>query len=256
MAYVTSKFKIFKIKIALVLCFTICSLSPALAQALNTEQKKQVKSLIENYLQENPQVIVDAFRKFHKKSQVNKTKNESKLINKYWEALINDPEDPSIGGQVSDLTIVEFFDYRCGYCRKSLQVISTILSKDKKIKVVFKELPILSEQSEMAARAALAVNKISKNKYFLFHTKLMQNRGSLKINDIYQIAKDINISVNSLKSEINSPWITLAIKQNRVLAKNLGIRGTPAFIIGNKIVPGAVSSNTLKNFIKEARRLK
>ena len=256
MAYVKSKFKIFKIQIALVLCFAIFSNSPTLAQNLNTEQKKEVKSLIENYLDENPQVIVDAFRKFHKKSQANKNKNESKLIKKYREALIDDPADPSIGGQVSDITIVEFFDYKCGYCRKSLQVINTVLSEDKKIKVVFKELPILSEQSEMAARAALAVNKISKNKYFLFHTKLMQNRGSLKINDIYQIAEDININVNSLKSEINSPWITLAIKENRVLAENLGIRGTPAFVIGNKIVPGAVSSKTLKNFIREARRLK
>ena len=255
MAYVTSKYKIFGISKALVLCFTIFSSSPALAQTLNAEQKKEVKSLIEQFLQENPQVIVDAFRKFHKRSQANKTKNESKLIRKYWESLINNPADPSIGSPVSDLTIVEFFDYRCGYCRKSLEVINTILTEDQKIKVVFKELPILSEQSEMAARAALAVNKISKNKYFLFHTKLMQNRGSLKINDIYDIAEDINISVNSLELEINSPWITQTIKQNRDLAENLGIRGTPAFVVGNKIIPGAVSSNTLKKFIKEARRL-
>ena len=256
MAYLTSKFKVFKISMALVLCFTLFSINPALAQTLNAEQKKEVKSLIENYLQENPQVIVDAFRNFHKKSQANKNKNESKLIHKYREALINNTADPSIGSPASDLTIVEFFDYRCGYCRKSLEAINTILNEDQKIKVVFKELPILSEQSEMAARAALAVNKISKNKYFLFHTKLMQKRGSFKINDIYQIAKDIDISVNSLKSEINSPWITRAIKQNQVLAENLGIRGTPAFVIGDKIVPGAVSSNTMKNFIKQARRLK
>ena len=233
------------------------SLNPALAQTLKRGAKKEVKSLIENYLQENPQVIVDAFRNFHKKSQANKNKNQSKLIHKYREALINNPADPSIGSPASDLTIVEFFDYRCGYCRKSLEVINTILNEDQKIKVVFKELPILSEQSEMAARAArLAVNKISKNKYFLFHTKLMQNRGSLKINDIYQIAQDINISVNSLKTEINSLWITQAIKQNQVLAENLGIRGTPAFVIGDKMVPGAVSYNTMKNFIKQARRLK
>ena len=256
MAYVTSKFRTFKTVIASVLCFTMFSSSPAFSQTLNIEQKKQVESLIENYLRENPKVIVDAFRKVHKRSQDNKTKNESKLIHKYRESLINNPADPSIGSPVSDLTIVEFFDYRCGYCRKSLEAINTILNEDQRIKVVFKELPILSEQSEMAARAALAVNKISKNKYFLFHTKLMQNRGSLKINDIYQIAKDINISVNSLKSEINSPWITRAIKQNQVLAENLGIRGTPAFVIGDKIVPGAVSSNTMKNFIKQARRLK
>ena len=254
MGYVTNIFRIFKI--VLVWCFIVFCNSPVLAQSLNTEQKNQIKTLIENYLLENPQVIVDAFRKFHKRSQANKTKNESKLIHQYRESLINNPADPSIGSPVSDLTIVEFFDYRCGYCRKSLEAINTILNEDQKIKVVFKELPILSEQSEMAARAALAVNKISKNRYFLFHTKLMQNRGSLKINDIYQIAKDINISVNSLKSEINSPWITRAIKQNQVLAENLGIRGTHAFAIGDKIVPGAVSSNTMKNFIKQARRLK
>ena len=110
MAYLTSKFKVFKISMALVLCFTLFSINPALAQTLNAEQKKEVKSLIENYLQENPQVIVDAFRNFHKKSQANKNKNQSKLIHKYREALINNPADPSIGSPASDLTIVEFFD--------------------------------------------------------------------------------------------------------------------------------------------------
>ena len=254
MGYVTNIFRIFKI--VLVWCFIVFCNSPVLAQSLNTEQKNQIKTLIENYLLENPQVIVDAFRKFHKRSQANKTKNESKIINKYSKALINDPADPSFGSQVSDLTIVEFFDYKCGYCKKSLQVINAILKEDKKIKIIFKELPILSQQSEMAARAALAVNKINKKKYFLFHTRLMQNRGSLEINDIFQIAEETDISINSLKSEINSPWITKTIKQNRILAKNLGIRGTPAFVIGNKIVPGAVSSSTLKNVITEARRLK
>jgi protein-disulfide isomerase len=159
---------------------------------------------------------------------------------------------PTTGDPKADITIVEFFDYQCGYCKRAMQTVLEIQKEDPRLRIAWKELPILGPASEFAARAAMAAKR--QDKYLDFHVAVMGNRGQLTPDSVLQIAGKAGIDVDRLKRDMTDPAIEKYLQDTLQLAQQLGINGTPGFIIGNKLVPGALDKQQMKDLIAEARK--
>ena len=205
---------------------------------------ESLEEIIETWVKENPKKIRFVLKKLAEQEELNKNKET-------FELLANNSLDPIIGNPSADVIIYEFFDYNCGYCKSVFNTILKVVDRDKKIKFVLKELPILSQSSVDATYFALASNK--QNLYPEFHSSLMQYRGRITREVLFEIAESIGLNIKKLKEDLNSNDIKLAIERNKDLAKRLNINGTPSFVIGEKIIPGAVNEEQLIKFIEEER---
>ena len=215
-------------------------ISPSYAHEIN---KEKIEVIIKNFFTQNPSFIQSTLDDYKKTVENNKKQN---VIN-----LLDSINNPGIFQKNADITIYEFFDYNCGYCKSVVKTILDVISEDKKINFVFVEFPILSKESYTAAVAALAAKK--QGLYTDFHLSLMKIRGRINEDIVFKTAKDTGLDINKLKTDMKSSEIEHKLKQNREIAKSLGLNGTPAFIIGNIIYPGALEKNSLKRMIKQFR---
>ena len=167
--------------------------------------------------------------------------------------LFKDPTSPVGGNPNGDVTIVEFFDYQCGYCKVVFPRIEKLLIDDSNLRFVFKEMPILGPNSVFAARAALAARKQGEKQYVAFHKVMMASRGSLNKASVFRFATDAGLDVERLKEDMKDDNINDMIRRNLKLADALSINGTPAFVIGDTIVRGAVDLLKLKSLVERAR---
>ena len=212
---------------------------------LDEKDLENIEKIIETWVKENPKKIRFVLKKLSEQEEINKNKET-------FELLANNFLDPVIGNPSADVIIYEFFDYNCGYCKSVFNTILKVIDRDKKIKFVLKELPILSQSSVDAAYFALASNK--QNLYPEFHSRIMQYRGRITKEILFQTAESIGLNINKLKDDLNSNDIKLVIERNKDLAKRLNINGTPSFVIGKKIIPGAVNEEQLIKLIEEERK--
>jgi protein-disulfide isomerase len=207
---------------------------------------------IRAYLMANPEVLVEAMQELERKQDNQRDTQAVKAIQQNQAELLRDPETPSTGNLNGDVTIVEFSDYQCPYCKKAHAAVKSVIASDGKVKLVYKDLPILGEASKIAAVAALA--SIKQGKHDAFHDALMTNTAKLYSDRIFDIASSVGIDVNQLKKDMEDPKIKATIDRNMALAQDLGVRGTPAFVIGKQFVPGAVEAEALKQLIADARK--
>ena len=205
--------------------------------------KNNIETIIKDFLKENPEYIRSTLDNY-KISQENQKKQ--KAIK-----LLEDIDNPGFFHKQADITIYEFFDYNCGYCKSVVKTIMDVLSEDKKINFVFVEFPILSQQSYFAAKAALASKK--QDLYNQFHLSLMKIKGRVNEEKVFNIAKTIGLDLSQLRIDMNNPQIEQQLLKNREIAKLLGLNGTPAFVIGDIIYSGALNLNKLKEIIKNFR---
>lgn len=213
----------------------------------------QVEDIVFDYLKKNPQVIVQAFEQARAEQEAKDLEQASAAIAGKRDELENNPSTPFAGNQDGDVTIVEFFDYNCGYCKRVVPDFITLLNEDKNLKIVFKDFPILGEQSVTIAKAALAVNKIAKDKFWNFHTVMMQQ--TPKTNEqLFARATELGIDAEQLKAEIEKPEYAEKIQSNLGLGQEVGIRGTPGFIINGEIVRGAIGVEEFRRMIDKARK--
>ena len=243
--------------IAIILAGTTAS--PLLAKEKNSDQslskfeRGEIESIIKEYIQNNPEKIIEAIQNLRLKEEVKKhEKIKNNLIN-FQSELFNDPDTPVGGNQNGDVTIVEFFDYRCGYCKRVLPDLIKLIALDKDIRFIFKEFPILGPQSITASKAGLAAWILDKTKYQSFHKAMMKAKGATTKSRVMNLAANSGYDVNDLQKTMNTPRIDKILEKNYSLAKALDINGTPAFIIGDKVIRGAIDLETLKNLISEAR---
>ena len=215
-------------------------ISPSHSHEIN---KENIDTIIKKFLKKNPEFLKSTLDNY-KVSLENKQKQHA--IN-----LLKDINNPGVFSKQANITIYEFFDYNCGYCKSVVRTIMDVLSQDKKINFVFVEFPILSEQSYFAAKAALASK--NQNLYNKFHLSLMKINGRVNEEKVFSTAKKIGLDIDQLKKDINSPEIEQQLVKNREIAKLLNLNGTPAFIIGNIIYPGALNLNNLTKIIKQFR---
>ena len=173
--------------------------------------------------------------------------NNQENIGKYYVDLKSNDEF-FLGNNEGKKVIIEFFDYNCGYCKRSFPELMDLISNDSDIKVILKELPVLGESSILASKYAIAAQK--QNKYFEMHQELINFSGQISTNDIKNISKTIGINFEQLKTDMNHDETILLIKENYRLADLIGVRGTPAFIINKKLIPGAIGKNEMVKLLK------
>lgn len=215
---------------------------------------------IAKWIAKNPKAIIESVTAMQKAEMEKAEKEQRRIVEEQIPAkmgeLINDKLDGSFTNGKADVHIVEFFDYNCGYCKRVESTLSELKS-EKNIKIIYKEYPILGKASEELAKVAIAVNIAFPSKYSLFHHKLMKSSARTK-EEAIKIAGGAGINVASLKSALtkNAKKINDKIAKNRELARSLGINGTPAFIIGKELIPGAVGIEDMKKAIQKARKNK
>jgi protein-disulfide isomerase len=180
------------------------------------------------------------------KLEVIEEQNNKRNISLYYEDLIRN-DYLFLGNKNGKDIIIEFFDYNCGYCKRSFSEIMELVSENKNIKVILKELPVLGESSILASKASIASQK--QDKYFEFHQELINFSGIISLSDIKKISKELGINYEQLQKDMNSDETILLINESYRLADLIGVRGTPAFIINNNLIPGAVGKNEMLRFL-------
>lgn len=225
---------------------------PAAAEdALSDAQRAAVEALIERYIAENPEKIVESVRAHNRRAEQAKRDEADANLVAMRGAIFDDPNSPVAGNPDGDVTVVEFFDYRCGYCKRSLDVLMTALDEDPNLRVVFKEFPILSPQSRRAAMAALAAAR--QGAYLALHTALMGARGTFDDDQIFDIAREVGLDAERLAADMEAPEIEARLEEVAALASALDIAGTPAFVIGGEVLRGAIDLETMRRAIAEQR---
>ena len=209
---------------------------------------------VRDYLMNNPEVIIQAVQGLEaRKKRADLTEVQDALKARADE-IFRDPDSPVGGNAQGDVTLVEFFDYNCPYCRRMAPVLIDAESADPKLRIVFKEFPILGPNSEFAARAALAAQR--QNRYVAFHHALMGVKGTVNEDSVLTAAADVGLDIERLKADMQEPTIQGAIDRNLALAAALRINGTPGFVIGDQILRGATELNVLQGMINQARKPK
>ena len=226
---------------------------PALAQDSETlTDKAKTEQVIHDYLLAHPEVIVEALEKYQAQQEADAAKKQAQAMAERRDELIRAPDAPVLGNPSGDVTVVEFFDYRCPYCKTVAASFIELFEKDGNVRFVLKEYPILGPESEYAAKAALAAEK--QGKYRDLHIALMSFKGKLTNPDVLRLATDVGLDVARLQKDMDSPEVAAMLKRNYELGEAIGIRGTPAFIVGDDFIPGAISAEDMQQRIAAARK--
>ncbi|AHC73501.1 dsbA oxidoreductase [Candidatus Endolissoclinum faulkneri L5] len=238
---------------SLVFCF---KLATAKDVPCSLENKSEVKLLIHNYMKDNeiveePNDLMKNFFLMQRSQQTDKYDLKQVLTNNHY-ALECDSADPVLGNLNADVTVVEFFDYQCKYCKLMTKLLKELAKEDTNIRIVFKELPILSKVSETAALASLASHL--QNKYMKFQNKLFDTPGRITQEVIFQLAKEIGLDIDKLKNDMESIMLRNQIRKSFELARLLSIQGIPSLVIGDYLIHGLISKKQLVQAVTEVRR--
>lgn len=211
---------------------------------------EQIERIVRDYLMREPEVVYDALQELQRRQEIAAAERQKAAIVANGDELFNDAATPFGGDAEAEVTLVEFFDYRCTYCRRVVGSVQALLENEDDFKVVFKEFPVLGEDSVRAAQAALASRE--QGGYVPFHLALMQ-ASDLSHAGIMQVARSVGLDTEQLAQDMQDPEIRKAIEANYGLADRLGIDGTPAFVIGDQLIPGAIGQAQLKQLIDQQR---
>jgi protein-disulfide isomerase len=212
----------------------------------------QFERRVREYLLRNPEVIMEALGILKERQRAAEAEGLKRTIAERGDEILNDPAAPVGGNPAGDVTLVEFFDYNCPYCRKVAPTMVELELGDPDLRLVYKEFPILGPGSQFAARAALASRR--QRKYVRFHNALMQANQQVTEETVMDTARAIGLDTKRLEQDMQDPAIQDAIARNLQLANTLGITGTPSFVVGDRMVPGAVDLRTLQGLIAEVRQ--
>ncbi|TCS43967.1 DsbA family protein [Reinekea marinisedimentorum] len=215
--------------------------------------KSEIEEIVHQYILEHPEVIAEAIHKLQQRAEQEKAQKEAESLQQMTDMLINNPIDPVGGNSEGSLTIVEFFDYNCGYCKRANDTLQALIADNPDLKVVYKEWPILSESSGTAARIALAANLVYPEKYEALHRALLSTRSLRSENDVWKVIEQQQLDRAAIEAKLNDESIEQHISETSYLAQQLGITGTPAFVVGGRILKGAYPQAEIQKAIDEAK---
>ena len=210
-----------------------------------------VKELVLEAIRENPEIVLEAVQIIEQRQQAGQAAAAAQILSTERTTLEQDPNAPVIGNPDGDVTIVEFFDYNCPYCRQVKPHMEALLAADTNVRVVYREWPILGEGSVFVARAALASR--SQGKYEEFHWAMMSLNGRAEEDTVIRIAQDIGLNIAQLRRDMDGPEIDEHIATSMRLSRSLGFSGTPSFVIGDSLAPGLIEADEMINLVNQAR---
>ena len=237
----------------LAISFTL-TLQNSVAQELSDGQKKDVEALIQKYLSDHPEAIAEGLSKYQQLQQKAMEEQVQKSLRSAKSNLLRSDTSPVLGNPKGDVTVVMFFDYQCGFCKKAAEFVPDVIQKDGKTRLVMKEFPVLGQESILASAVALASAK--QGKYEQAHHALMSMHGPLTEETIMATVASAGIDMNKLQADLKSPSIRQELQDNMDLGKALRIDGTPGFVVGTQIFRGIIQPDMLQNVIAQERKKK
>jgi len=219
------------------------------------EQRRGIEQIVKDYLIKNPEVLQEAITELERRQQETQKSQQVAVLKQERDKVLNSPRGTIIGNPAGDITLVEFFDYNCGYCKRALGDVRGLVKADPKLRVVLKDFPVLGPESVEASRVALAVRpQLKGDKLFEYHAKLMETRGRVNGERALAVAREMGLDVDRIKKEMENPEVREALQENMGLGDRLGLSGTPAFIVGDEIIGGAVGAEALRQTISAVRQ--
>ncbi|MDB2407659.1 DsbA family protein [Jannaschia sp.] len=221
---------------------------PAAAQEFSEEE---IKQLALQAILENPEIVMEAVSILQQRDEDQAAADARTTLNDGRDMLERDPNAPVLGNPDGDVTVVEFFDYNCPYCRRAGEQVAALLERDDNVRIVYREWPILGDGSDFAARAALASRE--QGKYGAFHEALMSARGRVDERIVMQLAEGVGLDTDRLRTDMEAPEVQAHIDTTFELARSLGFSGTPSFVVGEALAPGLVNADQLVEMVEAAR---
>jgi protein-disulfide isomerase len=230
--------------------------APVRAQSFTVDQRSEIEQIIKEYLLSHPELLQDVMTELEKRQTVADAEKHRAAVQEHSAAIFTSPRQVTLGNTQGDVTLVEFFDYNCGYCKRAMDDMLELLKTDAKLKFVLKEFPVLGEGSVQAAQVAAAVRMQDKSggkKYLEFHQKLLGGRGQADKARALAVAKEVGFDVPRIEKDMSSEEVKVQLEESFKLADALGLNGTPSYIVGSDVVVGAVGLNMLKEKVNTAR---
>lgn len=222
-----------------------------------TTDRQAIEKIVREYLLSNPEILEEAKAELDRRQELARVEAQSAALMQNAQQLTRSESDFVIGNPDGDVTLVEFFDFNCGYCKKAVADVRELATSDSRLRIVLKDFPILSEGSAEAAKVALAAKgQLAADKQFDFHVKLLGTQGMIDGTRALEVAGEMGLDVAKIKTDMNSEAVKMALAANMKLAQTLGLTGTPSFIIGKEVVQGAVGYETLKASVENTRKCK
>jgi protein-disulfide isomerase len=209
----------------------------ATATTFSTDQKREIEQIVKSYLVANPEVFLDIQNALEAKMEKEQAEKLKVAIAENAAAIYREPKASVAGNPNGDITVVEFFDYNCGYCKRGLHDVIKLVDTDPKVRMVFKELPILSKGSEEASRVALAAGR--QGKYWEIHRAMLGAKGHMDEAAALKIGEGLGLDMDKLKADMASPEVKAEVEKSEALAKKMGVNGTPHFLVGDRAIAGA-----------------
>ncbi len=225
------------------------------ADEFTARQKSEIERIVREYLVVHPEVLQEAMTELEKRQTAAEAEKHKAAVKDHAQNLFSSPRQVVLGNADGNVTFVEFFDYNCGYCKRAMSDMLTLMKDDPKLKVVLKEFPVLGPGSVEAAQVAVAVRMQDKSgkKYLDFHQRLLGGRGQADKSHALAAAKDAGLNMAQIEKDMTSPEVKATLQENFKIAEALGLNGTPSYVIGDEVVIGAVGLPALQEKINTAR---
>ena len=221
---------------------------PVRADTFTSDQKAEIGALVHAYLLANPEILRDMSAELDRKDKAEEAAKRDTVLKSKADALFQSPYGEVIGNPQGKATLVEFFDYNCGYCKRALDDMAKLMKTEPELKIVLKDFPVLGPGSVEAAQVAGAVrNQLKGDKFWAFHYKLLSTHGQVGKAQALAVAKDSGVDMDQLTKDLGKPEVRAGIEQNMQLADSLALTGTPTYVVGSEVVVGAVGYDQLKN---------
>jgi protein-disulfide isomerase len=231
--------------------------APALAaDSFSADQREEIGTIIKDYLLSHPEVMQDVLAELEKRQQSAEAEKHRAAVTENKATLFGSPHQVVLGNPQGNVTMVEFFDYNCGYCKRAMSDMLDLIKTDGNLKFVLKEFPVLGEGSVEAARVAVAARMQdgTGKKYIEFHQKLLGGRGAADKMRALAVAKEVGFDMPRLERDMGSDEVKKTIEENMKLAEALGVNGTPSYVVGEEVVVGAVGLDSLREKISAERK--
>lgn len=235
-------------------CLFAGAITPARAE-MTAAQRAEIETVIKDYLVKNPDVLRDALAEMDRRQKQDEDDARSKAVTDAAETIFNSPRQAVLGNPAGKVNLVEFFDYNCAYCKKSLPDLAQIVREDSNIRFVIKDFPVLGPGSVEAAEVATALRKQFKgDKYWQFHQKLLGMKGQIGRAQALAVAKEMGANIDQLEKDAASPETKESIQEVMKVADTLQLTGTPSFVMGDDVVVGAVGYDELKSKLDNVKK--
>ena len=234
---------------------TFASAAPASAQSFTGEQRGEIERIVKEYLLSHPELLQDVMVELEKRQTLAEAEKHRAAVKEHSASIFSSPRQVTLGNAQGDVTVVEFFDYNCGYCKRAMTDMLDLIKNDGKLKFVLKEFPVLGEGSVQAAQVAAAARMQDKGgkKYLEFHQKLLGGRGAADKTRALAVAKEVGFDMARIEKDMTGDEVKAQIEESFKLAEALGLNGTPSYVVGSDVVVGAVGLNALKEKVSSAR---